>query len=176
MQTRRILILSIREALGRKDILNGAFNQHPATRHLHLNIYIYIHVPICLHCLPLPTFPTLSWFSEASNTVLQLGNRADRENGFVKVLKTNLITNYTSPSAALLCQNFDRPQYGIERKGLKFNIQISELVSLGKKWLGFKGWQGTRILQFFGKSELAELVQNSWWRVWTNQVAWNIWN
>ena len=24
------------------------------------HIYIYIHVPICLHCLPLPTFPTLS--------------------------------------------------------------------------------------------------------------------
>ena len=133
--------------------------------------HIYIHVPICLHCLPLPTFPTLSWFSEVSNTVLQLENRADRENGFVKVLKTNLITKYTSPSAALLCQNFDRPQYGIERKGLKFNIQISELVSLGRKWLGFKGRQGTRIVQFFGKWELAELIQNSWWRVWTNQVA-----
>ena len=79
--------------------------------------------------------------------------------------------NYTSPSAALLCQNFDRPQYGIERKGLKFNIQISELVSLGKKWLGFKSWLRRRIEQFFGKWELAELVQNSWWRVWTNQVA-----
>ena len=36
--------------------------------------------------------------------------------------------------------------------------------------VGFKSWLRTRIVQFFGKWELAELVQNSWWRVWTNHL------
>ena len=105
---------------------------NPASAPEHIYIYMYLSVFIVFlylhsHCsVDFLKLQTLSFY---------WGNRADRENGFVKVLKTNLITKYTSPSAALLCQNFHRPQYGIERKGLKFNIQISELVSLGKKWL-----------------------------------------
>lgn len=142
---------------------------NPASAPEHIYIYMYLSVFIVflyLHSQSSVDFLKLQTPSFNWETALI------RRTGSSRFWKQTLY-KYTSPRAALLCQNFDRPQYGIKRRGLRFNIhvQISELVSLGRKWLGFKGWQRTRIVQFFGKLELAELVQNRWWRVLTNQLA-----